>query len=504
MGSDEQFVLGGKAYSPQEISAMILRKMKAVAEDTLGEEVTDVVITVPAYFSDAQRQTTREAGEIAGLNVVRIINEPTAAALAYEVSEEEEEKILVYDLGGGTFDVSIVEVNAGIVEVLASTGDTHLGGDDFDRRLMDYVAEEFQKEHEIDLREDPRSAARLIRAAEAAKIELSTRPFARIQEEFIATTGGEALNLDIEISRERFEELIRDLLDKTMDCVGKALDDAGLKPVDIGKVLLVGGSTRIPLVSALLENRIGKPAKGEINPDECVALGAGIQGAIISGEDIDAVLVDVAPYSLGISILDIRRGRLVPDAFSKIIKRNTAIPCSRSEVYTTVHENQDKVKIKVYQGEARDARNNTFLGEFTVENIPPAPAGEPEIVVTFDYDVDGIVHVSAVERSSGEEKGITITDTRDRMSDEEKRKAGAEIESYFSEAASGGDLPAATAAVVERAEAVVKDMEEDDPETAARIRDLVERIKKCIRMDLDEKAAELEDELVDLLFDLED
>jgi len=419
MGIAENIVMNGKEYTPQEISAFILRKLKEIAERKLGD-VKKAVITVPAYFSDVQRQATKDAGEIAGFEVMRIINEPTAAALAYGIGKEEDQFLLVYDLGGGTFDVSVIEMNSGIVEVRASHGNTHLGGDDFDERIANYIIGEFQNEHSIDLRENPQAIARINRAAEMAKIHLSDRPYARIREEFIITKGNKSLSIDMEISRNQFESMIKDLVIPTLDAMKIALNEANLTARDIDKVLMVGGATRVPLVMG--EDWCGKQPRSEMNPELCVSMGAAIQAGIISGESIETILVDVAPHSLGVAATMDIGVMLVPDRFSTIIYRNSAIPTSKSEVYTTGHDRQNAVEVEVYQGENPTASENILLGKFKLD-IPLAPAGVPQIIVTFDYDVNGIVHVSAMDKKTKKEKKITVTASPERLTDEEISKA---------------------------------------------------------------------------------
>jgi len=421
MGIAENIVMNGKEYTPQEISAFILRKLKEIAERKLGD-VKKAVITVPAYFSDVQRQATKDAGEIAGFEVMRIINEPTAAALAYGIGKEEDQFLLVYDLGGGTFDVSVIEMNSGIVEVRASHGNTHLGGDDFDERIANYIIGEFQNEHSIDLRENPQAIARINRAAEMAKIHLSDRPYARIREEFIITKGNKSLSIDMEISRNQFESMIKDLVIPTLDAMKIALNEANLTARDIDKVLMVGGATRVPLVMGMVEDWCGKQPRSEMNPELCVSMGAAIQAGIISGESIETILVDVAPHSLGVAATMDIGVMLVPDRFSTIIYRNSAIPTSKSEVYTTGHDRQNAVEVEVYQGENPTASENILLGKFKLD-IPLAPAGVPQIIVTFDYDVNGIVHVSAMDKKTKKEKKITVTASPERLTDEEISKA---------------------------------------------------------------------------------
>jgi molecular chaperone DnaK len=384
---------------------MVLRELKQSAEQRLGAPVDGAVITVPAYFSDAARQAPREAGEIAGFRVERIINEPTAAALAYGLDRVgEPQMVAVYDLGGGTFDVSVIELDAGVVEVRASHGNTQLGGDDFDDRLVDWLAERFEREHGTDPRADRRALARLHRAAEAAKIELSSKPFVRVREEYLLTQEGRPLHLDVELSRVEFEELISDLVAGTLESLDAALRDAGLRGTELNSILLVGGSTRIPLVREMLRVHTGIDPEMSVNPDEAVALGAAVQAAIIAGEPLDAILVDVTPHSLGIEVAEWQFDELVPDRYSVIIQRNTTIPTSRSEVYSAVHPSQTAIQIKVYQGEHPVASQNTLLGEFLFDELSPEVAGQPpRITVQFDFDVNGLLHVSAVDRGSGKQ-----------------------------------------------------------------------------------------------------
>ena len=421
MGTDHKVTLNGKEYTPQQVSAMILQKLKADAEAYLGETVTEAVITVPAYFNDSQRQATKDAGTIAGLNVRRIINEPTAAALAYGVDKEDDQKIMVYDLGGGTFDVSIIEMGDGVTEVLATNGDTHLGGDDFDQRIIDWMADAFQTENGIDLRKDKMAAQRLKEAAEKAKIELSSAMSSQINLPFITADATGPKHLDMTLPRAKFNELTADLVDRTMTPVRKPLQDAGLRASDLKKVLMVGGSTRIPAVYDAVKKELNcEPFKG-INPDECVAVGAAIQGGVLNGEKKGLLLLDVTPLSLGIETLG--------GVCTKIIDRNTTIPTHKSQVFSTAADNQPSVEVNVLQGEREFARDNKSLGVFHLDGIAPAPRGVPQIEVTFDIDANGIVKVSAKDLGTGKEQNITITASTN-MSKEDIDKAVKEAEQF--------------------------------------------------------------------------
>lgn len=424
MGTDRKVKIDDKYHTPQEISAMILQKLKADAESYLGETVTQAVITVPAYFSDSQRQATKDAGKIAGLEVLRIVNEPTAAALAYGLDKEHDQKIMVYDLGGGTFDVSILEIGDGVFEVLATHGNNKLGGDDFDERIINYLVDTFKRENGIDLRNDKMAMQRLKEAAEKAKIELSGVTTTNINLPFITADASGPKHLDVTLSKAKFDELTADLVEKTMEPTRRAMSDAGLTPDKIDKVLMVGGSTRIPAVQEAVRKYLGKePFKG-INPDECVAIGAAIQAGVLTGEVKDLLLLDVTPLSLGIETLG--------GVFTKLIERNTTIPTKKSQVFSTAADGQTSVEIHVLQGEREMASYNKTLGRFQLTGIPPAPRGVPQVEVTFDIDANGIAHVSAKDLGTGNEQKVTITASTN-LSDDEIDKAVKEAEKFAEE-----------------------------------------------------------------------
>jgi molecular chaperone DnaK len=457
MGQDVKVKLGDQEFRPQEISAMILKGLRDRAAAQLGTPVNKAVITVPAYFNDAQRQATREAGELAGLEVVRILNEPTAASLTYDPSQRELHRLLVYDLGGGTFDVSIVQAQEGVVEVLASHGDTQLGGDDFDELLLNLVCDRFQQEHGVDLRATLVARSRVLRAVEAAKRHLSYHPFARIEEEFIAEKDGQALHLNMELTRDEYETLIQPLLDRTMDCVQRALEDANLIASAIDKVVLVGGATRTPLIAQMLEDRLGQPAHQEVNPDLCVAMGAAVQAAIIAGAEVGSVLVDITPHSLGIKCVESQHGLPFEYHFAPIIHRNTALPASRSELFYTFHDNQTEVEIDVYQGESDDVRRNHRVGRFMVQGLSRVPAGNP-IVVQLDLNLDGILKVSARERATGLQKQVVIENALARFEREEREQARERLEQLWALPGGTGDFEDED----EETNGLAPEVEEDD------------------------------------------
>ena len=501
MGRGEKVRLGEQELTPQEVSAVILRTLKQQAGKFLGREIHKAVITVPAFFNDAQRQATREAGEIAGLEVVRILNEPTAAALAYETDLAQARKILVYDLGGGTFDVSVVQIQHGVVEVIASHGDNHLGGDDFDREIVDLLLEHLREKHGVDVSADRKAMARLHQAAVTAKLTLSDRPFAEIQEEFIADKSGVPVHLTLELSRDEYEALISPYIDRTLEALHIALSSADLTVSDIEEVLLVGGATRTPLIQERLETELGQAPRAAIDPDLCVALGAAVQAGMIAGEKVKSVLVDITPYTFGTSYLgELEDGSLYPFVFAPIIKKNTPLPASKSQVFYTMVDNQDKVEVRVYQGEDQDAEKNTLIGEFMVEGLREAPAGDP-IVLRFDLDLDGILKVTATEKATGLEKSIRIENAVARMATDEIAAARERLGSLLGETEAGEPrFSVETRELMAKARGMREVAGDEDREE---IDELLAALEEALASDDREKAGHLIETLEDLLYYLE-
>jgi len=514
MGSGEPVSMAGTSYSPQEISALILRALKRAAESALGQEVTRAVITVPAYFNEVQRQATMEAGAIAGLAVERIMNEPTAAALAYGYGQDDDRhlRVLVYDLGGGTFDVSLIELHYGVVDVLATAGDNHLGGDDFDERLANLLADEFAEEHAMDLRQDHQAWARLLRAAEEAKITLSDRPYATVTLEYIAHDRRQRpLHLVREVSRVAFVQLIEDLLERTMTCMDQVLSDARVQAAEIDRVLLVGGSTRIPAVWELVSAHMEQSPHDEIDPDAVVALGAAVQAGILAGEDIDAVLVDVTPLSLGIATVTIGvTGHLQEDRFVPLIHRNTTVPVNKSEVFSTLFPGQSIIHVKVYQGEEPVASQNVLLGDFMVEDVQPnRPDGLADVVVNFALDVNGILDVTVTERATGRQVSERLKADRQRLSPEQIGASQEKLlraDSGFEEEAEEAldvELDPGTMALLERAHRAFENPDLDVALTA-QLRQAVANIRQAAANGDADEVQGLCDALIDVLFEAEE
>jgi len=513
MGQDTRIDLGGKLYSPSEISAIILKKLKMTAETHLGKSVKKAVITVPAFFSDAQRQATRDAGEIAGLEVVKIVNEPTAAALSYEGEQRGRKRVLVYDLGGGTFDVSVVEMEEGVIEVVASHGNNQLGGDDFDQKIIDHILDFLHSEYALEKKTISLQAmARIDRAAEAAKKVLSDHPFTRIEEEYLLEKDGIAVHLSLELSRNDYEDMIRPFIDETLAAVHTALNSAGLTVSDIEEILLVGGATRTPLVRHRLQTEFGARLRSELDPDLCVATGAAIQAGLISGESVSRVLVDVTPYTFGTSAFHELDGMPYPYFFVPLIEKNTPIPVVKSEVFYTMSDNQERVIVNVYQGENPDAIQNIKIGEFVIEGLSKAPAGN-EIIYQFSLDVNGILHVSAREKSSGLEKNITINNAISRFEADELADARDKIHDLFNDFPDGKgddgiDKPESGSnqaivqarAIVEKAERMLDDASADDRDEMI---DLIEAIKDALAAQEIENLRVPVEELSEILFYLE-
>ena len=497
MGTAEKVDIEGDKFTPQEISAMILQKLKADAENYLGQKITQAVITVPAYFSDSQRQATKDAGKIAGLEVLRIINEPTAAALAYGMDKEQDQKIMIYDLGGGTFDVSILDIGDGVFEVLSTSGNTHLGGDDFDNAIINYLVDEFKKSNGIDLKADKMAMQRLKEAAEKAKIELSGVQQTQINLPFITADSTGPKHLDVTLTRSKFEELIHDLVEATAGPVNQALKDAGLSANDIHKVLLVGGSTRVPAVQEAVKRITGKEADKGINPDECVAIGAAIQGGVLSGDVKDLVLLDVTPLSLGIETYG--------GVFTKLIERNTTIPTKKSQIFSTAADGQTSVEIHVLQGEREMAAYNKTLGRFQLTGIPAAPRGVPQIEVTFDIDANGIVHVSAKDMATGNSQDVSITASTN-LTDEDIDKAVKDAEAHAEEDKKKKEeieVKNNAESLIYNSEKTLKDLgDKISGEEKAKVETEIDNTKKALETNDTDKIKEATEKLTKVFYDM--
>ncbi|MFI3195881.1 MAG: Hsp70 family protein [Methylococcaceae bacterium] len=513
MGQDTHVVMADKTYQPQEISAIILKRLKTIAEDYVGQPLDKAVITVPAYFSDAQRQATREAGEIAGLNVVRMINEPTAAALCYGAAQSEAKRMLVYDLGGGTFDVSIVNIDAGVVEVLSSHGDNHLGGDDFDQQIINYLSDHLLDQYGVNVDLHSKALARITRAAENAKLRLSDEPFVQIDEEYLLEYEGNPIHLSIELSRVDYEEMIQDYINATLDAVHIALKGAKLIASDIDEIILVGGSTRTPIIRERLFDEFGFEPHSEINPDLCVAMGAAIQAAMINGQNIDTVLVDVTPYTYGTSALGELYGQNYPYMYVPIIHKNSVLPSRKTEAFYTVHDGQESVNVSIYQGEDPDALANVQIGEFNIEGLRDVPAGNV-ITMTLDLDLNGILHVSAREKASGKEKSIVINNAISRFDNEALSNAKQRVQHLFGqndgsrawdsdhENSAQNEKPSVSAArqLISKAENLLDTVSNEDKEDLI---NLIETINNCIDADDDSGLTTATEQLTDVIYYLE-
>jgi molecular chaperone DnaK (HSP70) len=505
MGSDAKVRLGEREYTPQEISAIILSRLKEIAQARLGRPIRKAVITVPAYFSDTQRQATREAGEIAGLEVARIINEPTAAALVYEAAQHQGKRILVYDLGGGTFDVSVVRIEQGVVEVISSHGNNHLGGDDFDHKIVEHVLEHLKLKHGVDVADRPQAMARILRSAEDAKKQLSDHPYARIAEEYLAEHSGQPVNLDLELSREEYEDMIAPFIEETLGAIHIALESAGLTSSQVDEILLVGGATRTPLIRRRLVEAFGTQPRGEVDPDLCVAMGAAIQGAAMTGTEVSAVLVDVTPYTFGTSALGELNGELYPYHYVPIIPKNTPIPARMSEVFFTVLDEQTDVDVRIYQGENNDALENIKIGEFRVSGLSREPAGNP-VIVDLALDRNGILQVSAREKKTGLERRITIDNATSRYDREQLDEARQRIGALFGDqeqaasVGSGAATDSAVDALLARASAKLDETGEED---RTEIIDLIEAIRDARSSGDSAVLEDVRSQLQDLLFYLE-
>jgi molecular chaperone DnaK (HSP70) len=510
MGQDIKVNLAGHDYAPQEISAIILKRLKAIAEQYLKQPINKAVITVPAYFSDAQRQATREAGEIAGLEVVRMINEPTAAALAYGGNQAEQKRMLVYDLGGGTFDVSVVNIEAGVVEVLSSHGDNHLGGDDFDQQIIEYILDHLTETKAVDARQHSKALARITRAAEHAKFVLSDQPFVQIEEEYLLEHEGAAIHLSLELSRIDYEDMIEDYINATIDAVHIALKGAKLTPADIDEIVLVGGSTRTPCIRERLFDEFGFEPHSEVDPDLCVAMGAATQAAMISGQKVDAVLVDVTPYTYGTSALGYLGNEYYPHKFVPIIHKNSALPIRKTEAFVTNYDGQDVVNVTIYQGEDPDALNNIKIGEFLVEGLQDVEAGNI-ITLTLALDLNGMLQVSAQEKATGLEKSITIQNALSRFEYETLDSAKQRINKLFGQSDEGSvvhtephkvDKPEVVEArkLIAKAEALFDKTSNDDKEDMI---DLIEDIHTCIAESYSDRLKETAAKLADIIYYLE-